>query len=929
MGSFKKVLCFSSIIAISACGGGGGGGSSNEGGSGGGSTNSAPEFVSASEVTTEENSTGTLLTLSASDANGDSISYNTIGGEDQSRFLIDNGNQLRFGFAPDFENPADADGDNIYQVTIEASDGNGGQMSQEIVVTVTNVNDGAPEFSSATEVTVEEDVSGVFYTAMAQDPDGDEVTFSLSDDADTALFSIDSASGELSFNTAPDFESPADSDKDNYYQLSISAADSEGVDNQLTLQVSVTDLVIPSPRMVFPTAGANMGGKLSSLALTTRVLDLESGENTTEQLSSITIDSQSPIMDATSSSIWYLDSTVDKGRDSYILSAQFVSGETVQSFHSVKNELLIHWPVGVSYDNLYGSRYFADTGLNMIFEIDFTSTRREISGPSVGSGPSLNPIDMVQKFPTVRANPADDYFVVLNRDGSIYSVQRTTGNRTQLSTWVPADLTSLALTGYGGIAYATRAQGSYGEIIEFDLLNGGYSVISSSNSSSPIGAGADMIYPKGIALDEPNGQLYVGDDSTDSILRIDIASGDRTTISGNGIGSGEPVSQPEGLIVDVDSGKIYVTNGQVQNILQVDISTGDRTVVTDWTKGEGLRLVNPQSISQGVSSDSLLVSGILFDPVIMSVDINTGDRTEISSNHVGTGPSYVWNHISYNRKTDRLLTVVVDSSIAAEIDLQNGNRTIAAEFIPPASARIRPSAIVPDDSGQYAYIFDESNDELIKLDLESGEFESISAPGIGEGPAFSGGVEAMELDATNNHMVLLQDTGLVSVDLDSGDREVISDNNTGIGPSFDSANGLALDLTNNRAFVSDYGTGGIWQVELTTGEISTFVSSVNGGTADMDPHDVVLDTIGNRLLVGTRSGNLVAIDMDDFSQSILSSGKGCDSDCRGDGIEVESLSSMAIDTEGRRLFAYDGGSNGVQGVVVIDLRSGQRALASK
>ncbi|WP_445361141.1 Ig-like domain-containing protein [Microbulbifer sp. EKSA005] len=929
MSSFKIVLCLSSIISIAACGGGGGGGSSNEGGSGGGSTNSAPEFVSASEVTTEENSTGTLLTLSASDANGDSISYNTIGGEDQSRFLIDNGNQLRFGFAPDFENPADADGDNIYQVTIEASDGNGGQASQEIVVTVINVNDGAPEFSSATEVTVEEDVSGVFYTATARDPDGDGVTFSLSDDADTALFSIDSASGELSFNTAPDFESPADSDEDNYYQLSISAADSEGVANQLTLQVSVTDLVIPSARMVFPTGGANMGGKLSNLALTTRVLDLESGENTTEQLSSITIDNQSPIMDATSSSIWYLDSTVDKGRDSYSLSAQFVLGETVQSSHSVKNELLIHWPVGVSYDNLYGSRYFADTGLNMIFEVDFTYTRRVISGPSVGSGPSLNPIDMVQKFPTVRADPADDYFVVLNGDGSIYSVQRTTGNRTQLSTWVPADLTSLALTGYGGIAYATRAQGSYGEIIEFDLLNGGYSVISSSNSSSPIGAGADMIYPKGIALDEPNGQLYVGDDSTDSILRIDIASGDRTTISGNGIGSGEPVSQPKGLIVDVDSGKIYVTNGQVQNILQVDISTGDRTVVTDWTKGEGLRLVNPQSISQGIGSDSLLVSGILFDPVIMSVDINTGDRTEISSNHVGTGPSYVWNNISYNRKTDRLLTVVVDSSIAAEIDLQNGNRTIAAEFIPPASARVRPSAIVPDDSGQYAYIFDESSDELIKLDLESGEFESISASGIGEGPAFSGGVEAMELDATNNRMVLLQDTGLVSVDIDSGDREVISDNNTGTGPSFDSANGLALDLTNNRAFVSDYGTGGIWQVELTTGEISTFVSSVNGGTADMDPHDVVLDTIGNRLLVGTRSGNLVAIDMDDFSQSILSSGKGCDSDCRGDGIEVESLSSMAIDTEGRRLFAYDGGSNGVQGVVVIDLRSGQRALASK
>ncbi|WP_444896114.1 hypothetical protein [Microbulbifer sp. SSSA005] len=572
---------------------------------------------------------------------------------------------------------------------------------------------------------------------------------------------------------------------------------------------------------------------------------------------------------------------------------------------------------------------------------------RVISGPLVGSGPAFNPIDMVQNFPEIRSNPANDYFIVLNHEGSIYSVQRDSGDRTQLTKWVSGDLTSLALTGSGGEAYTTRAAGTFGEIIKFDLSSGDYSVISSSNSSSPKGIGADMVNPRGIALDEANGQLYVGDDSTDSILRIDIASGDRTTISGNGIGSGEPVYQPMDLIVDFDSNQIYVANGSAQNILQVDIATGNRSVVTSWTKGEGLRLENPWSIGRGADSDRLLVSGILIDPVVMSVDTSTGDRAEISSNHVGSGPSYVWNDISYNRETDRLLTVVIDSSIAAEIDLQNGNRTIAAEFIPPASARIRPSAIVPDDSGQYAYIFDESSDELIKLDLESGEFESISASGIGEGPAFSGGVEAMELDATNNRMVLLEDTGLVSVDLDSGDREVISANDTGTGTFFDSAKGLALDLANNRAFVSDSGTSGIdwqvdlstgvsesgtgaiWEVDLTTGDRNTFASSVHGGSNNKIPNDIALDTIGNRLLVGTNSGSLVAIDMDDFSQSILSSGKGCDSDCRGDGIEVESLSSMAIDTEGRRLFAYDGGSNGVQGVVVIDLRSGQRALASK
>ncbi|WP_226642756.1 cadherin repeat domain-containing protein [Microbulbifer variabilis] len=237
MSSFKRALCLSSIIVISACsggGGGGGGGGSNDDNSdssSNSSSNSAPEFVSTTEVTFEENSSGTLLTLSASDADGDSISYSISGGEDQTRFLIDNGNQLRFVFAPDFENPADADGDNDYRVTVEASDGNGGQSSQEIVITVVDVNDGAPGFSSATEITVQEGVSDIFYTATAEDPDRDEITYSLSGGTDAALFSIESASGELRFNAAPDFESPTDSDGDNIYQLSISATDSEGLAN--------------------------------------------------------------------------------------------------------------------------------------------------------------------------------------------------------------------------------------------------------------------------------------------------------------------------------------------------------------------------------------------------------------------------------------------------------------------------------------------------------------------------------------------------------------------------------------------------------------------------------------------------------------------------------------------------------------------------
>ncbi len=69
-----------------------------------------------------------------------------ISGEDAARFDIDPATgQLRFRDAPDFEAPADANANNQYVVTLTgtiAIEGGTRQASREVVVTVTDVNDG-------------------------------------------------------------------------------------------------------------------------------------------------------------------------------------------------------------------------------------------------------------------------------------------------------------------------------------------------------------------------------------------------------------------------------------------------------------------------------------------------------------------------------------------------------------------------------------------------------------------------------------------------------------------------------------------------------------------------------------------------------------------------------------------------------------------
>ena len=140
-------------------------------------------------------------TALATDADGDDLSYN-LSGTDAALFMIDATGEVRFIEAPDFEAPGDADGDNVYDIVVTASDGTN-STDQTVAITVTDEND-PPIFTSDAAVSVAENQT-VAYTALATDADGDTLSYNLSG-TDAALFMIDAATGEVSFIEAPDFD---------------------------------------------------------------------------------------------------------------------------------------------------------------------------------------------------------------------------------------------------------------------------------------------------------------------------------------------------------------------------------------------------------------------------------------------------------------------------------------------------------------------------------------------------------------------------------------------------------------------------------------------------------------------------------------------------------------------------------------------------
>jgi len=227
----KLSVAFLTLVLVSACGGGSGGSSS--GGAGGG--NSAPLITSGNAFSVAEGISDIGVVV-ATDTDGDSLTFSISGGPDASAVSVGStSGALSFNAATDYEAPADANGDNVYNVTVRVGDG-AAFDARDLVITVTNVVE-APVITSPASYTIEENITAIG-TVTVSDAEG-TVEFGVSGD-DANLVSI-TTSGVLSFVTAPDFENPADAGADNVYNFIVSAANTGGTVTQAT-SVTIIDV---------------------------------------------------------------------------------------------------------------------------------------------------------------------------------------------------------------------------------------------------------------------------------------------------------------------------------------------------------------------------------------------------------------------------------------------------------------------------------------------------------------------------------------------------------------------------------------------------------------------------------------------------------------------------------------------------------------
>lgn len=209
-----------------------------------GPTGAAGDPSSAISITEPETVVGSFSADMA-------VTWSLSGGDDVALLSIDpSTGTLSFNTAPDFGAPADAGGDNIYNVEVQAQEVNGYSSTQSIAITIleaiqdpiiTGPTGAAGDPSSSISITEPETQIGTFTADVS-------VTWSLSGGADIALFSIDANSGELTLNATPDFSAPADAGGDNVYDVDVMATD--GNSNTAVQSIAVTVLEAQSEPIV-------------------------------------------------------------------------------------------------------------------------------------------------------------------------------------------------------------------------------------------------------------------------------------------------------------------------------------------------------------------------------------------------------------------------------------------------------------------------------------------------------------------------------------------------------------------------------------------------------------------------------------------------------------------------------------------------------
>ena len=447
--------------------------------------NEPPEFgSSAIEMEIDENTaTNTNIgdSIAASDPESDGLTYSLAGVDAGSFDVGPLTGQIKTEGLLDHESPSDVGGDNVYELTLEVTDGRDADGSVDstvddlinLTITVTDVNE-PPEFgSSAIELEIDENTAtntNIGDPIAASDPESDALTYSLVG-ADSHWFDVDTSSGQIKTKALLDHEAPVDSDFDNIYEFRVwvtDGKDAEGmanpsVDDSIDVTITVVDVNEPPQ-------------------FDTSAIELEVDENTSANTD---IGSLISALDPESDELTY--SLV--GSDSHWFDIDTSSGQI-----KTKAQLDHESPLDSDFDNIYEFRVWVTDGKDA----------EGMANPSVDGS-----IDVTITVIDVNEPPQFDTSAIE------LEVDENTSANTNIGSLIPAldpESDELTYSLVGADSHWFDVDTSSGQIRTKALLD----------RESPVDTGGDNVYEVTVQVTDGTDEVGNADTAVDDTVSVTI-----------------------------------------------------------------------------------------------------------------------------------------------------------------------------------------------------------------------------------------------------------------------------------------------------------------------------------------------------------------------------------------------------------------------
>ncbi|MGP8214278.1 MAG: T9SS type A sorting domain-containing protein [Bacteroidia bacterium] len=374
------------------------------------------------------------------------------------------------------------------------------------------------------------------------------------------------------------------------------------------------------------------------------------------------------------------------------------------------------------------------------------------------------------------------------------------------------------------------------EIRQIVISSGVVSLLAGSptgghGSADGTGTAANFYDPSGVATDG-NGNLYVADMENNEIRQIVISSGVVTTFAGspsigiaNGIGTAAQFHAPAGITCD-GNGNLYVGDELNDRIRQIVISSANVTTLAGTGTQSGIN--GPDSAATfdypiGVTTDgrgnlfvadaySYEVRQISLNYVsnLAPCDLPTGAATD------GNGNLYVV--AQFGQKIQQ-----INTASGAVTTLAGSGVSGNANGFGTAATFNYPYGVAYDGNGNL-YVGDQSNNEIRKIVISSGQVSLVAGSPVGA----------------------------------SGHADGI-----GTAASFYGPEGLACDH-NGNLYVADYYNNEIRKIVLSSGMVYTYAGSTTRGTANgadtaarfNGPTGVAVDGSGNLYVADAQNNEI-------------------------------------------------------------------------